>query len=39
MGPCQVLRPSNGVTEASDYLTNKHDWLQLLGSRVGWVRV
>ncbi|CAE7028634.1 rabggtb [Symbiodinium microadriaticum] len=23
-----VLRPSNGVTEASDYLTNKHDWLQ-----------
>ena len=24
-----VLRPSNGVTEASDYLTNKHDWVQL----------
>ncbi|CAE7340981.1 rabggtb [Symbiodinium natans] len=23
-----VLRPSNGVTEASDFLTNKHDWLQ-----------
>lgn len=23
-----VLRPSNGITEASDYLTNKHDWLQ-----------
>ena len=24
-----VLRPSNGVVEASDYLTNKHDWVQL----------
>ena len=24
-----VLRPSNGVTEASDYLTNKHDWVQM----------
>jgi len=24
-----VLRPSNGVLEASDYLTNKHDWAQL----------
>jgi len=23
-----VLRPSNGVVEASDYLTDKHDWLQ-----------
>ena len=23
-----VLRPSNGVVEASDYLTNKHDWVQ-----------
>jgi len=23
-----VLRPSNGVLEASDYLTNKHDWVQ-----------
>ena len=23
-----VLRPSNGVVE-SDYLTNKHDWVQL----------
>ena len=26
-----VLRPSNGVVEASDYLTEKHDWLQLPG--------
>jgi len=24
-----VLRPSNGVVEASDYLTHKHDWVQL----------
>ena len=24
-----VLRPSNGVTEASDYLTHKHDWVQM----------
>uniref|UniRef100_A0A7S2FKV9 Uncharacterized protein n=1 Tax=Haptolina brevifila TaxID=156173 RepID=A0A7S2FKV9_9EUKA len=24
-----VLRPSNGVVEASDYLTNKHDWVQM----------
>ena len=24
-----VLRPSNGVTEASDYLTRKHDWVQM----------
>lgn len=24
----KVLRPSNGVVEASDYLTDKHDWLQ-----------
>ena len=23
------LRPSNGVVEASDYLTNKHDWVQM----------
>ena len=23
------LRPSNGVVEASDYLTNKHDWIQM----------
>ena len=24
-----VLRPSNGVVEASDYLGNKHDWVQM----------
>ena len=24
-----VLRPSNGVLEASDYLSHKHDWVQL----------
>jgi len=24
-----VLRPSNAVVEASDYLSNKHDWLQM----------
>ena len=24
-----MLRPSNAVVEASDYLTNKHDWVQL----------
>lgn len=24
-----VLRPSNGVLEASDYLTRKHDWVQM----------
>ena len=24
-----VLRPSNGVLEASDFLSNKHDWVQL----------
>ena len=24
-----MLRPSNGVVEASDYLTQKHDWVQL----------
>merc|ERR1712137_930442 len=24
-----VLRPSNGVLEASDYLSPKHDWVQL----------
>merc|ERR1719343_1653984 len=24
-----VLRPSNGVVEASDYLSDRHDWLQL----------
>lgn len=24
-----VLRPSNGVVEASDYLTRKHDWVQM----------
>merc|ERR1712190_34450 len=24
-----VLRPSNGVVEASDYLSNRHDWVQL----------
>mmetsp|Transcript_96248 Transcript_96248/g.170941 ORF Transcript_96248/g.170941 Transcript_96248/m.170941 type:complete len:85 (+) Transcript_96248:308-562(+) len=24
-----VLRPSNAVVEASDYLTSKHDWLQM----------
>merc|ERR1719265_1652878 len=23
-----ILRPSNGVVEASDYLSSKHDWLQ-----------
>merc|ERR1719343_1769902 len=23
-----VLRPSNGVVEASDYLSDRHDWLQ-----------
>merc|ERR1712136_68548 len=26
---CFLLRPSNGVCEASDYLSNKHDWVQL----------
>jgi len=24
-----LLLPSNGVVEASDYLSSKHDWLQL----------
>ncbi|CAE8703503.1 unnamed protein product [Polarella glacialis] len=24
-----ILRPSNGVLEASDYLSNRHDWVQL----------
>merc|ERR1711953_681632 len=24
-----VLRPSNGVLEASDYLSSRHDWVQL----------
>merc|ERR1719160_854666 len=24
-----LLRPSNGVCEASDYLSRKHDWVQL----------
>mmetsp|Transcript_30986 Transcript_30986/g.86966 ORF Transcript_30986/g.86966 Transcript_30986/m.86966 type:complete len:473 (-) Transcript_30986:156-1574(-) len=24
-----MLRPSNGVVEASDYLSDKHDWVQL----------
>jgi hypothetical protein len=24
-----VLRPSNGVVEASDYISSKHDWVQL----------
>jgi len=24
-----MLRPSNGVLEASDYLSNKHDWVQM----------
>lgn len=24
-----ILRPSNGVLEASDYLSNKHDWVQM----------
>eukprot|EP00747_Dinoflagellata_sp_TGD_P210939 gnl/TRDRNA2_/TRDRNA2_84161_c0_seq1.p1 gnl/TRDRNA2_/TRDRNA2_84161_c0~~gnl/TRDRNA2_/TRDRNA2_84161_c0_seq1.p1 ORF type:complete len:415 (+),score=72.07 gnl/TRDRNA2_/TRDRNA2_84161_c0_seq1:3-1247(+) len=24
-----VLRPSNGIVEASDYLSKKHDWLQM----------
>merc|ERR1712232_1262008 len=24
-----VLRPSNGVLEASDYLSHKHDWVQM----------
>lgn len=24
-----ILRPSNGVVEASDYLSGEHDWLQL----------
>eukprot|EP00929_Paragymnodinium_shiwhaense_P058215 TRINITY_DN29150_c0_g1_i1.p1 TRINITY_DN29150_c0_g1~~TRINITY_DN29150_c0_g1_i1.p1 ORF type:complete len:500 (-),score=91.21 TRINITY_DN29150_c0_g1_i1:275-1774(-) len=24
-----LLRPSNGVLEASDYLTQKHDWVQM----------
>lgn len=24
-----VLRPTNGVCEASDYLSNRHDWVQL----------
>merc|ERR1712151_1268684 len=26
---CLVLRPSNGVVEASDYLSSRHDWVQL----------
>lgn len=25
-----ILRPSNGVLEASDYLSNKHDWVQMV---------
>jgi len=24
-----MLRASNGVVEASDYLTTKHDWVQM----------
>ena len=27
---CLTLRPSNGVLEASDYLSDKHDWVQLV---------
>lgn len=27
---CMLLRPSNGVIEASDYLSSKHDWLQIV---------
>jgi len=26
---CLILRPSNAVVEASDYLSSQHDWLQL----------
>jgi len=26
---CLLLRPSNGVCEASDYLSKRHDWVQL----------
>eukprot|EP00928_Gymnodinium_smaydae_P063619 TRINITY_DN4713_c0_g1_i1.p1 TRINITY_DN4713_c0_g1~~TRINITY_DN4713_c0_g1_i1.p1 ORF type:complete len:593 (-),score=67.12 TRINITY_DN4713_c0_g1_i1:18-1796(-) len=32
---CMVLRPSNGVVEASDYLSPKHDWEQLTDEIVG----
>lgn len=28
-----VLRPSNGVVEASDYLSSRHDWVQLAEER------
>lgn len=30
-----VLRPSNGVVEASDYLSGQHDWVQLKEQVVG----
>ena len=33
-----VLRPSNGVLEASDYLTNKHDWVQMAEEVTGSLR-
>ena len=29
------LRPSNGVVEASDYLSHKHDWPQMEAEVVG----
>ena len=29
------LRPSNGVVEASDYLSHKHDWPQMAAELVG----
>ena len=34
LGPL-VLRASNGVLEASDYLSPRHDWVQLSDERVG----
>lgn len=30
-----ILRPSNGVVEASDYLSSKHDWLQQSEELIG----
>mmetsp|Transcript_181497 Transcript_181497/g.576179 ORF Transcript_181497/g.576179 Transcript_181497/m.576179 type:complete len:91 (+) Transcript_181497:156-428(+) len=29
-----VLRPSNGVVEASDYLSGEHDWVQVTEEEV-----
>ena len=33
-----LLRASNGVVEASDYLSSKHDWVQLEDEATGPIR-